>query len=79
MQVIHIVSANKRICSRNSSPDMLSEKSLVKYLAKFTGKRLYRRLFENKFIGSRPATILKKRLLHMGFFVNFLNLFRTAF
>ena len=33
----------------------------------------------NKFVGSRPATLFKKRLLHMCFPVNFSDLFGTVF
>ena len=33
----------------------------------------------NKFVGSRPATLFKERLLHMCFPVNFSDLFGTVF
>ena len=60
------------------SPEVLCEKRGVKYLSKFTGKYLYRRLFKNKFVGSRPASLFKKTLLDMCFSVNFLKPFGAA-
>ena len=68
----HVVEAVAQSCE-------ISEKSAVKYFAKFTGKRLCRRLFKNEFIGSRLAMLLKKRLLDLCFLVNFLKLFGTVF
>ena len=41
------------------------KKSVVKYLEKFTGKRLYRRLFENKFKVSRLASTSKEALVYL--------------
>ena len=47
--------------------------------AKFTGKHLCMRLFFNKVSGLRPATLLKKSLLHRCFSLNFEKLPRTSF
>ena len=44
--------------------------------AKFTGKHLCQSLFFNKV---RPATLLKKRLWHRCFLVNFAKFLRTHF
>ena len=41
--------------------------------AKFTGKHLCQSLFFNKVEGLRPATLLKKRLWHSCFPVNFVE------
>ena len=42
-------------------------------------KHLYQSLFFNKVAGLRPATLLKKRLWHKYFPVNFLKFLRTTF
>ena len=46
---------------------------------KFTGKHLCQSLFFNKFAALRPATLLKKRLWHRCFHVNFAKCLRTLF
>ena len=47
--------------------------------AKFTGKHLCQSLFFNKVAGLRSATLLKKRLWHRCFPVNFVKFLRTPF
>ena len=47
------------------------KKGVLKTVAEFTGKHLYQSLFFNKIAVLRPATILKKRLWHRCFPVNF--------
>ena len=49
------------------------------YFTKFTEKHLCQSLFFNKVLGLRPATLLKKRLWHMCFPVNFVKFLRTPF
>ena len=56
-----------------------SKRGTLKDFAKFTGKHLYQSLFFNKVAGLRPATLLKKRLWHRCFPVNFVKLLRTLF
>ena len=51
---------------------------VLKNFAKFRGKHLLQSLFLNKVAGLRPATLLKKRLWHMCFPVNFAKYFRTT-
>ena len=41
--------------------------------AKFTGKHLCQSLFLNKVAGLKPVTLLRKRLWHRCFPVNFAN------
>ena len=48
-------------------------------LAKLTGKHLCQSLFFNKVADLRPATLLKKRLWHRCFPVNFVKFLRTPF
>ena len=53
-------------------------KGVLRNFAKFTGKRLCQSLFFIKVAG-RPATLLKKRLWHSCFPVNFAKFLRTPF
>ena len=46
------------------------KKGVLRNFAKFTGKYQWQSLFFNKVAGLRPATLLKKRLLHRCFPVN---------
>ena len=52
-------------------------KGVLKYFAKFTGRHLCHSLFFNKVAGLRSATLLKKRLWHRCFPVNFGKSLRT--
>ena len=52
--------------------------ALKKY-AKLTGKHRRQSLFLNKVAGLRPATLLKIRLWHRRFPVNFAKFLRTPF
>ena len=54
-------------------------KVVPRNLAKFKGKHLYQSLFFNKVAGHRPVTLLKKRLWHRCFSVNFAKFLRTSF
>ena len=56
--------------SRSSSrPGVFCKKGVLRYFTKFTGKHLC----------LRPATLLKKRLWHICFLVNFEKFLRTPF
>ena len=57
---------------------MFCEKGVLRSSAKFTGKHLCQSLFFNKVAG-RPGTLLKKRLWHRCFPVNFGKFLRTPF
>ena len=54
-------------------------KAVLRNFAKFTGKHLYQSLFFNEVAGLRPATLLKMRLWHRCFSVNFAKFLRTNF
>ena len=54
-------------------------KGVLRNFVKFTGKHLCQNLFFNKVAGLRPATLLKKRLWHRCFPVNFAKFLRTPF
>ena len=58
---------------------MFYKKSILENSAKFTGKHLYQSLFFNKVEGLSPATLIKKRLWHRCFPVNFMKFLRTPF
>ena len=58
------------IC-RISRPELFCKKGILKNFSKFTGKYLCQRLFFNKISGLRPEILLKKRLWHRCFPVNF--------
>ena len=63
-----------------SSHQMCSvTKGVPRNFAKFTGKHLCQSLFFNKVAGLRPAILLKKRLWHRCFPVNFAKFLRTPF
>ena len=51
-------------------------KGVLRNFAKFTGKHLCQSLFFNKVAGLRPATLLKRRLWHRCFPVNFAKFLR---
>ena len=53
------------------------KKGVLTNFTKFTGKRLCQSLFFNKVTGLRPATLLKERLWHRSFPVNFVKFLRT--
>ena len=56
-----------------------SVKGVLKNFTKFTGKHLCESLFFDKVSGYRPTTLLKKRLCHWCFPVNFVKFLRTPF
>ena len=58
---------------------VLQKKSVLRNFIKFTGKHLCQRLFCSEVAGLRPATLLKKRLWHSCFPVNFAKFLRTPF
>ena len=64
---------------RSSRPEVFCKKGVLRNFAKFTEKHLCQSLFFNKVAGLRPATLLKKRLWHRCFSVNFAKFLRTSF
>ena len=55
------------------------KKVVLENFTKFAGKHLCLSLFFNKVADLRPATLLKKRLWHSYFPVNFVKFLRTPF
>ena len=64
---------------RSSRLEMLCRKGVLRNFAKFTQKRLFQSLFFSKVTGLKPATLLKKRLWHRSFPVNFAKFLKTPF
>ena len=62
---------------RSSRPKVFCKKGVLRNFAKFTGKHLCESLFFNKVAGLRPAILLKKRLWHRCFPMNFAKFLRT--
>ena len=58
---------------------MFCEKGVLRNFAKFTGKNLCQSLLFSRVAGLRLVTLLKKRLWHMCFPVNFTKFLRTPF
>ena len=61
----------------SSHPEVFCKKGVLRNFVKFTGKHLCQGLLFNKVVGLRAATLLKKRLWHRCFPVNFVKLLRT--
>ena len=62
---------------RRSRPEVFCKKGVLRNFAKFTGKHLCQGLFLNRVAGLSPATLLKQRLCHRCFPVNFAKFLRT--
>ena len=63
--------------NQKQPPDVFCIKGILRNFAKFTGKHMFQSLFFNKVAGLRPVTLLKKRLWHRCFPVNFAKVSRT--
>ena len=64
---------------KSSRPEVFYKKGVLRNSTKFTGKHLCQSLFFNEVAGLRPTTLLKKRLWHRCFPVNFAKFLRTPF
>ena len=67
------------ICHRSNRSHMFYKIGTCKNLVKFTGKHLRWSLFLNKIAGWGPVTLLKRRLWHRCFLVNFAKFSGTFF
>ena len=67
----------KLLKARIHCPEVFCKKGVLGNFGKFKGKHLCQGLFLNKVAGLRPATLLKKRLWHRRFPVNFPKFLRT--
>ena len=64
---------------RSRRPKVFCKKGVLRKFTKFTGKHLCQSLFFNNVAGLRTATLLKKRLWHRCFPVDFVKFLRTPF
>ena len=64
---------------RSSHQEVFCKKGVLRNFEKLTKKHLRGSLFFDKVAGLRPATLLKKRLWHRCFPVNFVKFLRTSF
>ena len=71
--LIHVYKIQKQ------PPEVVYKKCVLENFAKFTGKHLCQSVFFNKVACLRPATLLKKRLWHRCFPVNFEKFQGTPF
>ena len=74
-----MVNVNGLTVSRSSHRRCSLTKSVLRNFVIFAGKKLCRSLFFNKVAGLRPSTLLKKRLWHRCFPVNFAKFLRSPF
>ena len=68
----------KVILFRSSRAEVFCKKGVPRNFTKFTGKHLCQSLFFNKVAGLKPATLLKKRLWHRCFPVEFVKFLRIS-
>ena len=64
---------------KSNLPEVFYKKRVLRNSAKFTRKRMCQSLFFNKVAGLRCASLLKKKLWHRCFLVNFAKFLRTPF
>ena len=62
---------------RSRRPKVLCKKDVLRNFARFTGNELYQRLFFDKIVGLRPASLFKRKFWHKCFCVNFVKFLRT--
>ena len=68
-----------RISLRSSCSEVFCKKGVLKNFTKLIRKHLCQSLFLNKVAGLKPVTLLKKRLWHRCFLVNFTKFLRKLF
>ena len=65
--------------NKSSCPELTCKKDAPENSTKYTGKHFCQSLFFNKVAGLKPATLLKERLWHRRFPVNFGKFVRKSF
>ena len=73
LNVDSILINNSSEITEAATKGVLCKKVFFRNFTKFTGKHLYQSLFFNKVADLRPTTLLKKRLWHRCFPVNFVK------
>ena len=77
--IIYQILRGKFSISRSSRPGVFCKNYVLRNFEKFIGSYLCQSLFFNKVTGLRSTTLLKKRLWHRCFSVNFVEFLRTLF
>ena len=75
----HQLAGFKKQKQLSNCPEVFCKRGVLKNFAKLVGKNLSQSLFFSKVAGFRPVTLLKKRLWHKHFLVNFAEVLRTPF
>ena len=73
-----VYEASEAVVQRSSRQGVFCAKGVLKNFGKFTGKHLCQSLFFNKVADLRLAALLKRRLWHRCFPVDFANFLRTS-
>ena len=76
---IYINFGSSQNLNKNSQNQVFCKKDVLRNFAKFIGKHLCHSHFFNKVAGLSTATLLKKRLWHRCFSVNFAKFLKTPF
>ena len=76
---ILVINPDKMSLCRSSRPEVFCKKDVFKNFAKFAWKQLRQSLFFNKVACLRPVTLLKKRLWHRCFPMNFSEISKSTF
>ena len=71
--------SKKTFSKQKQPPEVFYKKGVLRNFTKFIRKHLCLSLFFNKVAGLRPAALLKKRLWHRCFPVNFVTFLITPF
>ena len=74
-----LVDNHNNSAQKQSPGCVMLKKVFLKISQKFTGKRMCQSLLFNKVAGPRPAALIKKRLWHGCFPVNFAKFLKTPF
>ena len=77
--VEQLIPPNYVSLERSSGPEEFCKKIFPRNFEKFTGKHLCQSLLFNKVWGIRPAMLLKKKLWHSCFPVNYAKFVRSTF
>ena len=68
-----------QMTTRSSHQRCSARKGVLRNFSKFTRKHLWQVLFYKEVAGPQPATLLKMRLCHRCFPINFAKFLRTPF
>ena len=81
MKIANLINCTGKFCYRhgNFQNSEAATRGVLKSFIKFIGKHLWQSLYLNKAAVLKPATLLKRRLWHRCFPVNFVKFLSTTF